>query len=62
MIPKRGKSKAGSMAVMDRGRTSVTQYTAMSKSTNAHSATCRKRGNIDNKIRAASESSYYFTI
>lgn len=38
MMPNMGKRMAGSMAVMDRGITSVTQYVAISSNTNAHSA------------------------
>jgi len=38
IMPNVGKRMAGSMAVMDKGITSVTQYTAISNNTNAQPA------------------------
>lgn len=38
MMPNMGKRMAGSMAVMDRGITSVTQYVAIISNTKAHFA------------------------
>lgn len=38
MMPNMGKRMAGSMAVMDRGITSVTQYVAIISKTKAHFA------------------------
>lgn len=37
-MPNKGKRTAGSIAVMDKGRISVTQYTAIRSITKAHSA------------------------
>lgn len=42
MMPKSGKRSAGSRAVTEIGMASVSQYTAMTSSVNAHSATYKK--------------------
>lgn len=46
MMPNMGKRMAGSMAVMDSGITSVTQYIAINSNTNAHFASCGNKRQI----------------
>lgn len=51
MMPNMGNKMAGSMAVMERGITSVTQNTAISSSTKAHSASYRDKTQVTENLK-----------